>query len=456
MTLLENRAAEGRAVEPHPRSPWRRLRPTAMRPRRVLVKAHRWLSIALLAWLVVISVTGAWLAVHQGIIAAADGDRYRATPGDVGPDVALAAAAERLPDSVPASVVMPANGRGVYQVQMVGEPAEEFVYVDPGSGEVNDVAGHNYGATWWLYRGHMHLWQDQGLFGVFNPDEGWCRVNASGHEPGGARGVVCDIIPNGDDMVAWFAVGWIAVLFSGFYLWYWPGVRRWATAFVVRRGRGRFAFNMSLHKAVGLVVWIPLTIIAFTGAAFAFPNLARWYDNATPAQRDFSLWTPPESAPSGTGGTPISLTDVVETIERDYPTREVQSLAPAADPNAPISAWVSRGFDPWTREGGGGNTLMIFDQHSGELLYDGTPEAGNVFDQAWDDWSFPLHTGDFGGASTRVLWAAVALSPLGLGATGVTMTLIRRGKRRRRAAEPSASPEALVNGIPQTSNTPYF
>jgi len=27
----------------------------------------------------------------------------------------------------------------------------------------------------------------------------------------------------------------------------------------------------------------------------------------------------------------------------------------------------------------------------------------NTFDQLWDDWSFPLHTGDFGGTTTRVL-----------------------------------------------------
>ena len=81
------------------------------------------------------------------------------------------------------------------------------------------------------------------------------------------QGVVCDVIPDGEDMVAWLAVGFIVVLLTGFYLWYWPGVRRWATAFVIRRGRGRFAFHMSVHKVVGLVVWMPLLVIAFTGAA---------------------------------------------------------------------------------------------------------------------------------------------------------------------------------------------
>ena len=79
------------------------------------------------------------------------------------------------------------------------------------------------------------------------------------------RGVVCDVIPDGEDMVAWLAVGFIVVLLSGFYLWYWPGVRRWATAFVIRRGRGRSRSTCRVHKVVGLVVWMPLLVIAFTG-----------------------------------------------------------------------------------------------------------------------------------------------------------------------------------------------
>jgi uncharacterized iron-regulated membrane protein len=95
---------------------------------------------------------------------------------------------------------------------------------------------------------------------------------------------------------------------------------------------------------------------------------------------------------------------------------------------------VTRGFDPWTREGGAGNTYVALDQYSGETLYDGSPEDGNVFDQVWDDWSFPLHTGDFGGTATRVLWVAVGLSPILLGATGTTMWLVRRAKRAKRAS----------------------
>ena len=85
------------------------------------------------------------------------------------------------------------------------------------------------------------------------------------------------------------------------------------------------------------------------------------------------------------------------------------------------------------REGGAGNTYVALDQFTGETIYDGTPEEGNVYDQAWDDWSFPLHTGDFGGSVTRVLWTLLGLSPLVLATTGVIMYVVRLQKRRRRS-----------------------
>ena len=281
----------------------------------------------------------------------------------------------------------------------------------------------------------MYLWQDYGIAGVFDPESGWCRADPDGVEPGGVKGIVCDVIPNGDDMVAWMALGFIVVLLTGFYLWYWPGVRRWATAFVIRRRRGPFAFNLSVHKVVGFVVWLPLLVVAFTGATIAFPNMNKWFENATPAQRDFDLWVPGDDVVSetGDGAEPVGLDRAAAIMAERYPDRTVHYLASPFDETGHYMAWVTRGFDPWTREGGAGNTYLALDQYTGETIYDGTPEQGNVFDQAWDDWIFPLHAGDFAGTITRVLWTALGLTPLVLAATGVTMYGVRLTKRRRRS-----------------------
>jgi uncharacterized iron-regulated membrane protein len=246
-------------------------------------------------------------------------------------------------------------------------------------------------------------------------------------------------------MVAWFGVGWIVVLVTSFYLWYWPGVRRWATALRVRRDRGRFTFNMGLHKVIGFVVWVPLLVVSFTGIAFAFPALGNWYDRATPAQSKFTLWTPPEEAEASgeaAGREPIGLDRAAEILTTRFPERRLDYLLTPADETGTYSAWMTRGFSPWTREGGAGNVFVVVDQYSGDVLYDGTPEEGNVFDQAWDDWSYPLHTGDVFGTPTRVLWVVLALTPVALGVTGVVMNRIRHQKRAKRAAR-AAAPEEV-------------
>ena len=389
-----------------------RARRIAMRPRRAMVKVHRWLALILFAWFIVISITGAWLVVHHAVESWIHPDRYTATDGDVGAQAALDAGATALPeDAFVYGLTEPRNGRGVYLVYgeiapPEGSPDTVFpsyatAYVDPGTGEVNGVQQDDEGATHWLYRGHEYLWQDYGLFGAFDPETGWCRPNADGHEPGGAKGVACDVLPDGMDMIGWFSLAFIVVLLTGFYLWYWPGVRRWATALVVKRGRGRFAFHLSLHRVVGLVFWVPLLIVAFTGAVFAFPNMNKWFENVTPAQRDFDLWVPAEEPVlEADGREPITPDEAVAIVEERYPERAINYVGLPFDETGSYQFWVTRGFDPWTREGGAGNVYVYIDQYTGETLYDGTPEDGNVFDQAWDDWNFPLHTGDFGGTVT--------------------------------------------------------
>ena len=161
-----------------------------------------------------------------------------------------------------------------------------------------------------------------------------------------------------------------------------------------------------------------------------------WFENVTPAERDFSLWLTPEdlaSAPAA-GQPAIGLDRAAAIIAERYPDRALNYLEAPWDETSMYFAWVTRGFDPWTREGGAGNAYLALDQYTGDTLYDGVPGDGNVFDQAWDDWSFPSHTGDFGGTATRVVWVGLGLSPLVLGTTGLTMNLIRRQKRQARRA----------------------
>ena len=143
--------ATPKPAAPAPRR--RRVRAVFMRPRRAIVKVHRWTSIALFAWVVIVSLTGAWLVFHHAFeswLDPATATTRRA--GDIGPQAATDAAIEALPEATPSLYVltMPRNGRGVYQVLRRGaavegapepaegeEPLHEHVtyFVDPGSGD---------------------------------------------------------------------------------------------------------------------------------------------------------------------------------------------------------------------------------------------------------------------------------------------------------------------------------
>jgi uncharacterized iron-regulated membrane protein len=432
-----------------------RTRRIAMKPRGWLVKIHRWLSFTTLVWVFIISFTGAWLVFAPTFESWIHPDRYQVTgDDDIGAQAAWDVVQEELTGEQYAYyLTLPVNSRGVYRIDTARpdpsgatyvEEGEEYpveiyesYFVDPGTGEVNDVADDGEGWTNWMLRGHIYLWQDNGLFGTFDQQSGWCRSGDDGHEPGGVKGVVCDVLPTGDDFVSWLGVAWIVIILTGFHIWYWPGVKRWSRAVRIQKGRGRFTFHLSLHKVIGFLIWIPLLAIAFTGITFAFGNLGAWYDNVTPAQRDFYLWEAPEEAYVATpieGVEPLDADGFIEEMERQFPDRTVQRFNLPADETGVFDAWVTRGQDPWTQEAIAGNVLVLMDPYSREVLYDGTPEEGNVFDQAWDDYVYPVHTGEFLGIPSQLVWFAVSLGSIALGVTGTVMWLVRHNKRKAAAA----------------------
>ena len=168
-----------------------RVRSIAMRPRRTMVKVHRWLAIVLMAWLAVAALTGAWLVERtssmRGCIPVAT-RRPPATSARSG-DRRRRGGAPRRPVY---GTTMPRNGRGVYQVggEVVPRRPRAAIelryytaYVDPGSGGVNGVADDEAGITWWLFRGHMYLWQDYGIFGVFDPKRDGAAPTATATSP---------------------------------------------------------------------------------------------------------------------------------------------------------------------------------------------------------------------------------------------------------------------------------
>ena len=111
-------------------------------------------------------------------------------------------------------------------------------------------------------------------------------------------------------------------------------------------------------------------------------------------------------------------------VHEAHPSWRIDSVSPPADETGLYGFWVDKGFSTWTGEGDGGNTFVNVDQYTGKFRYVGAPGDGNVFGQAWDDSSLPLHTGDVFGEPSRILRVFVALSPLVMGGKRLAMNRI--------------------------------
>lgn len=404
-------------------------RPVLRLPSRALILTlHRWVSLAGLVWILIISLTGAALVFGPEINARSRPELFESTPGDKGPQAMVDASLAHFPNDDVAvdNISMPVDNRGVYVLDVTvtprptpeelasGEDREErpgrswLVYVDPGTGEVNGARPEASGFIYWCKRGHYILWQDNGLLGI-----------------------------DGDDLAGLVALAMLFLTLTGFYIWYLPRVKHWIRNLRVRTKNGVFLFNLDLHRTLGLAVLLPLTVISFTGAAFSFPDMKLVWERLTPAQHDFVQNEPEEdlvSEEDEDSDIPALTTDGVWALLKDkYPKYTIESLEPPTESDGVWGAWLTRGYSPQQRDNNGGNMYVNIDRFTHEVVYEGTPEAGNIWDQTWEDWSLPLHGGDFLGDASRSVWLLVGLAPVVLSGTGVVVWWQRRKRREAKA-----------------------
>src|SRR4051794_35488590 len=116
----------------------------AMRPRRALVRVHRYLGLTLALWVVLQGLTGMVLVGADQINAWSRPELFHRTDGDVGPAAAVDAARHRAGSGRVVTLHLPAAQHGVYMAVVSRPPAgpaapQRWVYVDPGTGRVNGM-----------------------------------------------------------------------------------------------------------------------------------------------------------------------------------------------------------------------------------------------------------------------------------------------------------------------------
>jgi uncharacterized iron-regulated membrane protein len=71
--------------------------------------------------------------------------------------------------------------------------------------------------------------------------------------------------------VGWLGLAMLALGISGLILW-WPGRKRWRTAFLVKRGARGLRLHRDLHNAIGIWTFVVLMTVSFSGVYLVFPQ----------------------------------------------------------------------------------------------------------------------------------------------------------------------------------------
>jgi len=178
--------------------------------------------------------------------------------------------------------------------------------------------------------------------------------------------------------------------------------RWWTKLFTLRIHGGSRMFWSDLHRMTGVWTLLFALVIALTGL---------WYLMESPVSRSFRDHFPKTPrlendrlAELGSLATPLSVGDYARIAREAHPGLQIKAIFLPATRNAPVQihgqaeAWLVRDR---------ANKLLL-DPYSGEVLFH--QRATELSSLArWVDTADPLHFGNFGGLTTKLIWFAFGL-----------------------------------------------
>jgi uncharacterized iron-regulated membrane protein len=366
-----------------------------MRTRRFIAKVHGLLGLAFGLLFVLATGSGALLIFRHEIDRALNPHLFRATPGrEVGFDPACAAVGRAFAGREVMTIssgAMPA-ANGVYALRLAREPAID-VFVDPGRGKILGWRRSEDDPLDWVFRFHTRF---------LGGKVGSCLVGMVG-------------------------IGLLAMIGTGCRLW-WPGRKKLALGFTIRRGRGRALLHYDLHRVVGLVAAPLLTLIVVTGVLLTFDAFAdRLIYGLSFAVPEPSL--PRDMATSRPGGigrlSPDTLRRIAEDVVPDATTISMKWPQRSGRP-VQVRLKAPEGRHP------NGRSFVLLDPYTGRVLWARDERRLSSAGRLRWIWLYPLHIGTYGGGPSRAVHLLVGLLPLPMLATG--LVIWRRHARSRRAA----------------------
>lgn len=417
------------AVRPPATSDVGRRRPRrSWKLRPLLRRLHKWASLLVGVVLLAIVVSGVVVLFAPEIDQVTKPELYQSTPTahPVSFEVALAAANRAHPDFEATTAV---RNRGIYDVY--DKDFLRHAAVDPGTGHVLGTRNPTGGVMGFFLNLHECMLSCEGYTAY---------VPLLAEHTGIPWGFDGEQLTVGGLLLTLGGVLLFFMAVSGLVLW-WPGVKRFARGFVVRRGQGRYKRDYDLHKVAGFAALPFLLMWAITGTNFELRAVGDiWYaltPGSVPKEAPPFESKPAKQADIGSAGAERAAVAA-------FPGGRVTSVTvpDAKDPKAYYDVWLAHGVDP-SRTGEWPGTLEIaVDRRNPARTAMVYGDYENVEQKLWEKWTYTTHYGQYVGWIPRTVWLAFGLVPVLLAVTGLSMMLVKRRKhreRKRRRSIPAAA-----------------
>ncbi len=364
--------------------------------RRWVLWLHLGVGLGLGLLLVVVALSGSLIVFRAEIEDALHASMTRVFPG--GSRVALQPILDRAQAAHPGAMFHTINlptsaGQSVSFWGHDGEGRSFHAFANPYTGELlgADLAGDN--PTEWLYHLHANL-----------------LAGAVGEQVNGAAAGL-----------------WVVLVITGIALWWPRRGRPWRDAFVVQWRAQWRRRNFDLHRVTGIVVAVPLLLVAITGAYFPFNTPFRWLAETLTGTR--AAEASPRSRSTGPEERRVSIDEVLDVAVTSFPGAPPNWIH-LPENSTDVFSVRFRLPGEWRLEG---MNHVHVDPSTGALLrVDRHAERSAA--QRMLRAMFPLHVGTFGGLTTRVIWLLLGLAPLMLLVTGSLMGWRHVVSPRRRQA----------------------
>jgi len=356
--------------------------------RKAIFQIHLWVGIALCLYLVVIGVTGSILVFESEIEHAAYPQLWRApapsaSSGNREADLAdvIACVKHAYPGRFITAAYVPDKPGDNFEVFLYRDGQSLYVFADPQSGRI--VGTLDPDASWliWIINLHFRL--------------------LAGHT---------GLILNGLG-----AAGLLILCLTGLVVW-WVGLHRWMRGLKVNLRAGWKRINFDLHSAVGFWTLAVVSMWAFTGVYFVWPDPIESAVNhfSSIASARPPVFTVPHH---GSNGPQADLRPMIHRAQQSSPNASFAGAFFPRNSQGALTLLMARSdprnfshmdyvyFDPVTSQ-----QLAIW--HRG---LNSTWGASFIF------WLSPLHFGMDWGLLIKILWAVLGCSLSLLSMTGVLM-----------------------------------